>query len=70
MDKALLEAICNLLCHLIERDAVCARDVAFLGIIFPRAKDEDTPSGDAVKYTIGRLVIIAEAVISKDDITK
>jgi hypothetical protein len=39
----------NLFCHSIESNAVFARDVVLIWVVFPRTENQDTTFGDGIK---------------------
>ena len=53
--------------HFVHRDAVRTADVLFVGIVVPRAQDEDLLFCDCIEECGGRFVIIAKAIIGDVD---
>ena len=67
MDKIFLQEAGYFFGHVIERDAIFAGDMFFLGVMFPRREDKDAAGSDGIKESGGGFIIIAEAVVGKED---
>ena len=59
--------VANLFRHLVHGYAIGAGDMAFVGIVLPRAENQHTPGGYGVEQAVLRFVVITEAVVRDTD---
>ena len=57
----------NLFRQGVESHAVGAADMALAGVVLPRAEKEEAAFGTGIEEGVGRLVIVAEAVVEQTD---